>query len=205
MHGIAGYNVISSNVDVGLSYAIVNTETEKEIWRSNAYAYSARVIDTSSIVSIIVSAVTVAVNTGTDYTKLSLVANQHGLSTLPVGKYHPNYKSDLEEVLVIPDSGEYKNGLLYVDEYFVYGENSEEDVPLVVRMRANGYFAFNVMSLGGNVFKHNGYTKYYYLEKVGEKHTSKTSFFFMMITDLFYLLKEKSYTLKENRTGKFRL
>ncbi|MCD8492221.1 MAG: hypothetical protein LRY51_10130, partial [Geovibrio sp.] len=180
----------------------VNTATEKEIWRSNAYAYSARVIDTSSIVSIIVSAVTVAVNTGTDYTKLSLVANQHGLSTLPVGKYHPNYKSDLEEVLVIPDSGEYKNGLLYVDEYFVYGENSEEDVPLVVRMGANGYFAFNVMSLGGNVFKHNGYTKYYYLEKVGEKTYLKNKFFLYDDYRPFLFVEGKKLYVERESDGK---
>jgi hypothetical protein len=172
-----GYTVVTSNVDVGLSYSIVDTSTGKEVWTNNAYAYSYAGIDTSSALSIVISAVTTAINTATDYTQLSYVANNAGMSSLPAGKYSPEFNKDQGRVLTFYDFAKIDGSRLKVDKYFVFGENKDEEVALVVKQHVKGYFGFSVRSIGSDFFEHNGYPHYYYQQTVSGKNILKNRFF----------------------------
>lgn len=164
-----GYKVISSNVDVGISFSLIDANSGNELWSSEAYAYSYEGLDFSSLGSLIVSAVSTAINTGTDYGKLAYVANKQGLSMLPYGKYHPLYKKDINDKLTFFDNAKLKDGKLYVNKYFIFGNNKKGKVALTVRGHQKGYFAFTVNNL--NYFNHNGYSHYYvYIYSNGKKY-----------------------------------
>jgi len=99
-----GYTVASSNVDVGLSFSLIDATSGDEIWQNDAYAYSYSGLDGSNgIAGLIVSAIAVAINTGTDYTQLAYVANNAGVSMLPSGQYRPGYKKDFEQRIIFRD------------------------------------------------------------------------------------------------------
>jgi len=100
-----GYTVFSSNVDVGLSFSLVDANSGREIWQNNAYAYSYEGLDGSNgIAGLIVSAIVTAVNTATDYTKLAYVANLHGTAVVPYGKYHPSFQKDINAKMAFMDN-----------------------------------------------------------------------------------------------------
>lgn len=171
-----GYTVFSSNVDVGLSFSLVDTKTGEEIWQNNAYAYSYQGLDgNNGLAGLIVSAIVTAVNTGTDYTALAYTANNVGSKQLPQGVYGRAYQKDVDEKIAILDSARLEEGRLYVDEYFISGLKKEEKVPLTVRQYQKGYFAFPVNNL--NFFKHNGYSNYYVTQEINGKKFLRNRFF----------------------------
>jgi len=185
-----GYKVVDSHVDVGLSFSLIDTNTEKEIWTNNAYAYSYQGLDgNNGIAGLIVSALLVAANTGTDYTKLASVANNAGTSNLPYGIYHSKYKQDFDEVLMFNDSARLEEDQLFVNKYFIVGENVEEQIALTVKQRQKGYFGFAVNDLSSNVFKHNGYKNYYLSQKI-EGNTFLRNRFFQYENNRPFLLVE---------------
>lgn len=171
-----GYTVFSSNVDVGLSFSLVDTKTGEEIWQNNAYAYSYQGLDgNNSLAGLIVSAIVTAANTGTDYTALAYTANHVGSKQLPQGFYGRSYQKDVEERIAILDSAKLEDGRLYVDEYFISGVKKEGKVPLTVRQYQKGYFAFPVNNL--NFFQHNGYSNYYVTQEINGKKFLRNRFF----------------------------
>jgi hypothetical protein len=171
-----GYAVVSSNVDVGLSFSLVDANSGEEIWQNNAYAYSYEGLDGSNgLAGLIVSAITTAINTGTDYTKLAYVANLYGTALLPVGEYHKQYKKDFDSPIAFMDNAVLEDNRLYVNEYFVFGNKQEGKVALTVRGHAKGYHAFSVNSL--NFFNHNGYSNYYITEEIEGRKFLRNRFF----------------------------
>jgi hypothetical protein len=173
-----GYTVATSNVDVGLSYSIVDANTGKEVWANNAYAYSFAGLDTNNgLLGLVVSAVATAINTATDYTQLSYVANNAGMSSLPAGKYSPEFNKDQGRIISFRDLAKIDGGRLKVDKYFVFGENEDEEVALVVKDHVKGFFGFSVRNIGSDFFKHNGYPHYYYQQVVSGKNILKNRFF----------------------------
>lgn len=165
-----GYSVVSSHVDVGLSFSLIDANTGDEIWQNNAYAYSYNGMDgNNGIIGLVVSAITTALNTATDYTQLSSVANIYGTALMPVGPYHKKYKIDGGDKITLYDDSELKDGRLYVNEYFIKGNGKEEKTALTTRGYLKGYHAFSVTSF--NFFNHNGYTNYYITQEIkGIKH-----------------------------------
>lgn len=196
-----GYSIVSSNVDVGLSFSLVDTKTEKEIWQNNAYAYSYEGLDGGNgIIGLIVSAIATAINTGTDYTKLSDVANQAGSNALPVGEYHSKYKKDFEDTLSFFDSAKLEDGNLYVEEYFIKGNKKAGKIPLTIRKHAKGYRWFPVNNL--NFFNHNGYGNYYLTQEVKGKKYLRNRFFNYENNQPFLLVENKKVFVKFDETGK---
>ncbi|WP_419765306.1 MAG: DUF799 domain-containing protein [Arcobacter sp.] len=183
-----GYSVISSNVDVGLSFSLIDANTGKEIWQNNAYAYSYDALDTGNIVSLIVSAISTAINTGTDYTKLAYVANSTGVSFLPSGYYNEKYyKKDANDKFTYFNVATLEDGKLFVDEYFIFGNKKEGKVPLTIRGHAKGYHGLSVSNL--NFYNHNGYSNYYITEEIkGVKYLRNR--FFRYENNKPYLLVE---------------
>jgi len=171
-----GYTVASSNVDVGLSFSLVDANTGEELWQNNAYAYSYEGLDgNNGLAGLIISAITTALNTATDYTKLAYVANLAGTMQLPAGKYSPRYKKDFNDNLLFYDNATLKDGRLYVNKYFIYGNGKKGKVALTVRGHAKGYQAFPVNSL--NFFNHNGYENYYISQEINGKRYLRNRFF----------------------------
>lgn len=171
-----GYTVVTSNVDVGLSFSLLDAKTGEELWSNNAYAYSYDGIDGSNgIAGLIVSAIATAINTATDYTKLAYVANNSGASMLPEGSYGKAYKKDATMPWRFADIATLEDGKLYVNEYFIFGLKKEGEVPLTVRGHQRGYFAFPVTNL--NFFNHNGYSNYYLTEEIKGKKFLRNRFF----------------------------
>lgn len=171
-----GYTVATSNVDVGLSFSLVDANTGEELWQNNAYAYSYDGLDFGNgIGGLIVSAITTAINTATDYTKLAYVANDSGASMLPQGMYGKEYKKDATNSWNFYDIATLEEGKLFVNEYFIFGLKKQEKVPLTVRQHQKGYFAFPVTNM--NFFNHNGYSNYYVTEEIKGKKFLRNRFF----------------------------
>lgn len=171
-----GYTVFSSNVDVGLSFSLVDSNSGKEIWQNNAYAYSYEGLDgNNGIAGLIISAVATAINTATDYTKLAYVANLYGTAMVPYGKYHKDFQKDINTPLAFFDNATLKEDKVYVNEYFIFGNKKEEKVALTVRGHAKGYHAFSVNNL--NYFQHNGYSNYYLTQEIDGKKFLRNRFF----------------------------
>jgi len=170
-----GYQVISSNVDVGLSFSLIDTTTEEELWHTNAYAYSRSASGGGGLIGLIVSAIAAAINTGVDYTKLATFANAAGVSVLPYGLYHPKYKKDISRNISFIDVTKLKDGKLYVDDYFMYGNKKEGKVALTSRGHLEGYQAFSFLNYNG--FHHNGYQNYYLTQNIKGRKYLKNRFF----------------------------
>lgn len=98
------YKVLSSGVSVGLSHIIVNAKNGDVIWREGSYVSSVAKghLDGSSpeafLISALISATVAAVNSGTDYQKLALEANNNTYYNMPYGKYHPNHIKNKNEI-----------------------------------------------------------------------------------------------------------
>ncbi|HET54007.1 MAG TPA: hypothetical protein ENN33_02190 [Ignavibacteria bacterium] len=171
-----GYNLIGSHVDVGLTFSLVDTRSEEEIWQKNAYAYSYQGLDgNNGIIGLIVSAMVTAINTGTDYGELAYVANRAGFAFLPEGPYGTDYMKDANISITLHDPGKLKDGRLYVSKYFIKGLEKEEPVPLTVRSRQKGYFA--LVPSNYEFFNHNGYSNYYITQKTKNGTFLRNRFF----------------------------
>ena len=171
-----GYSVVSSHVDVGLSFSLIDANSGDEIWQNNAYAYSYAGLDgNNGLIGLIVSAITTAINTATDYTKLSYVSNVYGTALMPAGMYNSNYKIDAEAKITLFDDSKLEDGKLYVNEYFIIGNGKEEKTALTVRSYLKGYHAFSVHSF--NFFNHNGYSNYYITQEINGVKYLRNRFF----------------------------
>lgn len=170
------YAVLSSSVDVGLSFSLIDTNTGKEIWQNNAYSYSYAGPDGSNgLIGLIASAIAAAINTSVDYTKLASVSNLEGTILMPTGIYHKKYRKDNDEKLLLTNNTNLKDGKLYVNEYFISGNKSSEKVALTARARLKGYHAFSVQNL--NFFNHNGYNNYYISQEIKGVKYKRNRFF----------------------------
>lgn len=171
-----GYTVFTSNVDVGLTFSLIDANTGEEIWQNDAYAYSYEGISgDGGLLGLVVEAIVTAVNTATDYTKLSYVANLQGIRDLPYGKYHSHYAIDINDSLRYIDFATLKEDKLYVDPYFIHGNRKEGKIPLTVRGHVKGYHAFPVNNL--NFFNHNGYGNYYLTHEIKGQRFLRNRFF----------------------------
>jgi hypothetical protein len=173
------YQVVGSSVDVGLTFALVDAKNGKELWNNETYAYSSESLDgNNGVLGLIVSAVVTALNAATtDYTALARSANNASSSYVPFGPYHTKYLQDTDVTYSFFDKAKYESGRLYVDKYFIFGEESNEQIPLTVRARAKGYHAFVLNTPGSGLFKHNGYAKYYIEQKIENKIFKRNRFF----------------------------
>jgi hypothetical protein len=166
------YAILSSSVDVGLSFSLVDANSGEEIWQNNAYAYSYAGADgNNGLIGLIVSAISAAINTSVDYTELAYVSNTAGVRLLPVGKYN----KDMNDGFLFSNNTNLKDGKLYVNEYFIYGNRVEGKVALIARGRAKGYHAFSVTNI--NFFNHNGYENYYLTQNINGKKYLRNRFF----------------------------
>ena len=168
------YAVFSSSVDVGLSLSLIDASSGKEIWQNNAYSYSYSAAD-NDLAGLITSAILAAINTSVDYTKLASVSNTAGVGLLPTGLYHPKYRKDTMEKLTLINDTNLQDGKLYVDEYFIKGNEEEGTIPLIARTRIQGYHAFPVTNM--NFFTHNGYKNYYITQTINKKKYLRNRFF----------------------------
>lgn len=195
-----GYTVVTSHVDVGLSFSLVDAKTEEELWQSNAYAYSYEGLDgNNGLAGLIISAIATALNTATDYTKLAGVANNAGVSLLPAGGYNPQYKKDKDLALTFSDIAKLEDSRLYVDEYFIYGNKQEGKVALTINRRAKGYFAFPVTDM--NWFAHNGYSNYYITQEIKGKKYLRNRFFLYENNHPFLLVEGKKVFVQTETDG----
>ena len=170
------YAILSSSVDVGLSFSLIDTNTGDEIWENNAYAYSySGANGNNGLIGLVVSAIAAAVNTSVDYTQLANVSNYAGTMPLPTGIYNNKYKKDSEDKLLISNNTNLKDGKVYVNEYFISGNGSTEKVALTARARAEGYHSFSVHNL--NFFNHNGYNNYYITQDIEGSKYLRNRFF----------------------------
>lgn len=170
------YAVLSSSVDVGLSFSLIDTNSGDEIWQNNAYAYSYSGVDgNNGLIGLVVSAIAAAINTSVDYTQLANVSNSAGTILLPVGAYHKQYTRDAEDKLLLTNNTNLKDGKLFVNEYFISGNKSSEKVALTARARVKGYHAFSVHNL--NFFNHNGYSNYYITQEIKGTKYLRNRFF----------------------------
>ncbi len=124
---------------------------------------------------MIISAIATAVNTGTDYGELAYVANRAGFVFLPEGPYGTSHMKDANISIRLLDPGKIKDGRLYVSKYFIKGLEKEEQIPLTVRGRQKGYFAFVPSSY--EFFNHNGYSNYYVTQKTKHRKYLRNRFF----------------------------
>lgn len=171
-----GYTVFTSNVDVGLTFSLIDASTGEELWQNDAYAYSYEGISgDGGLFGLVVEAIATAVNTATDYTKLSYVANLQGTKDLPNGKYHSRYAIDIDDSLNYIDFVKLEEDRVYVDSYFIYGNKKKEKTPLTVRHHVKGYRAFSVNNL--NHFNHNGYSNYYLTQEIKGQKFLRNRFF----------------------------
>lgn len=171
-----GYNLVTSHVDVGLTFSLIDTRTEEEIWQKNTYAYSFQGLSgNSGIVGLIVSAITTAFNTGTDYGHLAYMANTTGFSFLPEGPYGSEYMRDGDIGISLSDPCKLGDGKLYVEKYFIKGLGKEEQIPLTIRGRQKGYFAFAPSNY--DLFNHNGYSSYYVTQQIKNRSFLRNRFF----------------------------
>ncbi|NQY54298.1 MAG: DUF799 family lipoprotein [Campylobacteraceae bacterium] len=170
------YAVVSSSVDVGLSFSLVDANSGEEIWNNYAYAYSyAGPGSNSGLFGLLVSAIAAAINTSVDYTELANVSNIAGVGIMPSGEYNKNYKKDFNDKLLFTNNTNLKDGKLYVNEYFIKGNNKEEKVALTVKGRNQGYHSFPVTNI--NSFNHNGYSNYYLTRNINDKKYLRNRFF----------------------------
>lgn len=170
------YAVLSSSVDVGLSFSLIDANSGDEIWQNNAYAYSYSGVDgNNGLIGLLVSAVAAAINTSVDYTELAYVSNWAGVGIMPTGEYHYDYKKDAKDKLVFTNNTNLRDGRLYVDEYFIHGNGEEGKVALIARVRAKGYHAFPVTNV--NFFTHNGYGNYYLTQTINDRKYLRNRFF----------------------------
>ena len=197
-----GYRLVDSHVDVGLSFSLVDAITEKEIWSNNAYAYSYNGLDgNNGIAGLIVSAIAVAINTATDYTKLACTANAAGASNLPYGSYHPAHIKDRNQVLNFVDCARLDGERLFVDQYFIFGEHKDEPIPLTVKYRQKGYFGFAVNNLNSNIFRHNGYSNYYLTQEIEGKTFLRNRFFLYENNRPFLLVQGQKVFVQTEHDG----
>jgi len=170
------YSVLTSSVDVGISFSLVDASSGKEIWQNNAYAYTYAGMDgNGGWLGLIVSSIAAAVNTTVDYTELASVSNTAGVGFLASGKYHKKYKKDFNKKFVLTSDTNLKDGKLYVNNYFIHGNKVEGKVPFTVRGRVKGYHSFSVFNY--NYFNHNGYRNYYITQNINSKKYLKNRFF----------------------------
>lgn len=170
------YAVFASSVDVGLSLSLIDASSGKEIWQNNAYSYSYSGVDgNNGLAGLIISAIAAAVNTSVDYTELASVSNAEGVALLPTGPYHPTYVEDTMEAWTFVNDTNLKDGKLYVDKYFIKGNEKEGNIPLIARIHLKGYHSFSVTNM--NFFTHNGYGNYYITQTINEKKYLRNRFF----------------------------
>lgn len=196
-----GYTVVNSHVDVGISFSLIDANSGEEIWQNNAYAYSYDGLDgNNGIIGLVVSAITVAINTATDYTKLSYTANASGTYPLPVGNYHELYKKDTNINLTFQNFARHDGGKLFVDEYFIKGNGSKEPVALTARGYLKGYHAFSVDNI--NFLQHNGYNNYYLTQEINGRKFLKNRFFNYENNKPFLFVENKKIFVYTENDGK---
>lgn len=196
-----GYTVINSHVTVGISFSLIDANSGEEIWQNNAYAYSYNGIEgNNGIIGLVVSTIAVAINTSTDYTTLSYIANAYGVNTLAIGNYHALYKKDHNLNLSFPNVAIYDGGKLFVEEYFIKGNGSSEPVSLTPRGYAKGYHGFSVNNI--NFLKHNGYNNYYVSQEINGKKILRNRFFQYENNKPFLFVENKKIFVYTEPDGK---
>jgi len=99
------YFVIGGNVQVGMEYRLVSTETGEVLWKYNENL----VVDTSGgrgggIAGLVLKIVETAIKTATtDYVPIAHRVNVMALSTMPYGQYNEAYMKDQDAKVVNED------------------------------------------------------------------------------------------------------
>jgi hypothetical protein len=170
------YKVLNSSVDVGLSFSLIDTDTGRELWSNNSYAYSYSGADgNDGIAGLIAGMIAVAINTGTDYAKLARVANYNAVAGMPNGPYSNNYKTDINWPSFVGTNGELDGDRVYVSEWFIKGVDKEEKVTLKTRHYIKGYHAYSSNNVDD--FIHNGYQNYYITQEINGSKILRNRFF----------------------------
>lgn len=92
------YLVVAGNVEVGLKYVMVSTETSEIVW---SYQNNIVVDTSSSSGSLLVDLIATAITTATtDYIPIAKQVNVITTQSLPVGQYHPRYGQDMQDKVV---------------------------------------------------------------------------------------------------------
>ena len=194
------YAVLASSVDVGLSFSLVSTDTEKELWHNNAYAYSfSGGSNGGGLIGLVVSAIKAAINTTVDYTELANISNTAGVGILPVGKYHDAFQKDHLDTITMQTNTNLKDGKLYVSKYFIYGNNNEVKIPLIIKRKLNGYHALSIFNY--NNFIHNGYKNYYFTKTINDKKYLKNRFFRYENNEPYLLANNKKVFVLTSHDG----
>ncbi|AEX25016.1 DUF799 family lipoprotein [Vibrio natriegens] len=92
------YLVVAGNVEVGLKYVMVSTETSEIVW---SYQNNLVVDTSTSSGSLLVDLIATAIATAaTDYIPIARQVNEITTQSLPVGEYHPRYGKDMKDNVI---------------------------------------------------------------------------------------------------------
>lgn len=99
------YYVLGGNVTVSVDFLLKSTTTGKDLWKYDGTI----VVDTTGgsggaggLAGLIVKVVATAIQTATtDYVPIAKRANIITISSMPYGKYHPNYDKDREDKIIL--------------------------------------------------------------------------------------------------------
>lgn len=191
------YSILTSSVDVALNFSLINTNTEEEIWQSNAFGKSALGANSGGIIELVVSMIAVAVNTSTDYTEVALFANEAAFDNLPSGEYQKDFKIDQNTFLSIKEADpmdrsffnfDIEKDRLYVGSPFLNSFVKKEKGKLVMSNAPSFQGGGSVINNFAYV-SHSGYDDYYYVHNEKGK-TSKRHRFFIYENGKPYLISE---------------
>ncbi len=104
------YYVIGGNVTVSVDFLLKSTTTGKDLWKYDGTI----VVDTTGgsggsggLAELIVKVVATAIQTAaTDYVPIAKRANIITISSMPYGKYHPNFDKDRDAQIILKKNTE---------------------------------------------------------------------------------------------------
>lgn len=218
------YSIAKSSVDVGLSFSLIDANSEEEIWQGIIFSHSSTEANINDAASFLISLIDVALGAGVDYTDLSTEANITAANNFPYGLYRSDYQKDQNVLLDISESiqGAFrslnnptiKGNQLKVNKHFV------QDISLSGGIASTGVFGppspagsykLRIESLdlnkkahhiiNSNYLKHSDFKDYYYSKEIKGKIYLRHRFFFYENNKPFLFSIGKKVFVKTDDAG----
>ena len=206
------YNLIESSVDVGLSFLLVDANSEEEIWHGNTFSKVATVANTGGLAQLAISLLEAAVNTSVDYTKLASDANLAAAINFPFGPFSESYKQDhddilkLGEVLAAHMRPSIEEGRVIVNRWFIEDISSKTHIgPMSIGSYRNTLpysGAFHIINSYG--YWHSHFDDYYYSYTVQGVTYLRHRFFLYENNRPFLVVDNKKVFIKASSEGRIK-
>jgi len=217
------YEIASSSVDVGLSYSLIDANSEEEIWQGNIFSNSSLNASSNDAIIFLVSLIDVAVNSAVKYTDLATEANTVAANNFPYGVYRSDYHKDQNETIVISEStkpfvrGVYNPKIvgnqIRVSKSFVEDMSATSDMfgpPAPtgsLKLMANNNFVSLPYSKAHHVvnsdyLKHSDFNDYYYYRTENGKKYLRHRFFLYEENKPFFITENKKVFIHTDDMGK---